>query len=618
MSSSQTLLLLLLLYNFLAPFACFQPGIIVSASSVAAEYHHPQQPQRHPQHQECFHHLPHVIQGGASVTPTAQKRLQPSTAVTSNTAISTVEYGSTAAATRASEWTSLRISISALNIHNSTMCLAVGQVVQSLDGSGAVTCTVDDIVTAALVQKFIEKEVALAILLQEERIRVQATKGPWLVTNMTGTMCSSYEVPTENATEGVTDADLVLYLSVTPSQQNWQMSSAICKVFDDNRPAVGVLNVPGALINAGDKMKLLYMLLHQLTHLLGFSYYFFSLANMVQMVSGIRGKPYSVPVLNSSTVVSAARKLFNCSLLTFIELEDTLTSNDMQYSHWKKRNVANELMADTTNGVQYSALTLAALQDLGYYDVDLSLAAPLQWGGEAGCTFLDIKCLVDSNTEWPQWFCSQNENALRCTNNRRSLGSCRVELNSQAFPTYFQYFSNTEQGGIWSTMDYCPYVSPWSSGSCTQSNTSATWFMTPMNLFSSTSRCLDASYVLPTNSPFTTAYGLCANITCDTAKQSVAIQVLGSSRAVGCTAGEILNLGVLSSSFASGGYVLCPAYDDVCTDINLAKYLGDSAVFIRPTWPLYVTVAILLQNMLLPSFSFFFFWDQHPVLLFMA
>ena len=64
-------------------------------------------------------------------------------------------------------------------------------------------------------------------------------------------------------------------------------------------------------------------------------------------------------------------------------------------THWEKRIFQNEAMTGTVHSSApvYSRLTLALLEDSGWYLTDYSRAQPLAWGAGAGCHFATKSCM---------------------------------------------------------------------------------------------------------------------------------------------------------------------------------------------------------------------------------
>ena len=85
----------------------------------------------------------------------------------------------------------------------------------------------------------------------------------------------------------------------------------------------------------------------------------------------------------------------------------------------------------------YSALTLAALEDSGWYRANYSTAEPLLWGRNKGCSFLSEKC-VGGSSGTLDGFCTvslspsppQPAGAYGCTPGHRSKGYCDLETKS--------------------------------------------------------------------------------------------------------------------------------------------------------------------------------------------
>lgn len=85
--------------------------------------------------------------------------------------------------------------------------------------------------------------------------------------------------------------------------------------------------------------------------------------------------------LSSPKVVAFVRKYFNCN---------TLPGALLDGSHWNSK-VFREIMTeyeDKSGGGAVSGLTLALLEDTGYYEmVDYGYAEGMGWGSGRGCAF---------------------------------------------------------------------------------------------------------------------------------------------------------------------------------------------------------------------------------------
>ena len=117
-----------------------------------------------------------------------------------------------------------------------------------------------------------------------------------------------------------------------------------------------------------------------------------------------------------------------------------------------------------------SAFTLAAFADMGFYEVDMSLAEPLPWGAKTGCDFSTKKCIGDNGPllgKKPRaYFCDIADEPL-CSLDRKFKGFCNIASWPPAISrAEFQYFSDKSLGGYYKEIDFCPIVSVFSNGNC--------------------------------------------------------------------------------------------------------------------------------------------------------
>mmetsp|Transcript_58955 Transcript_58955/g.138645 ORF Transcript_58955/g.138645 Transcript_58955/m.138645 type:complete len:725 (+) Transcript_58955:210-2384(+) len=136
-------------------------------------------------------------------------------------------------------------------------------------------------------------------------------------------------------------------------------------------------------------------------------------------------------------VQRAVRAHFDCPALEGAELEDA-GGEGTQLSHWEKRIFFSEYMTGSTqSGSQsvVSAVTLALLQDTGWYDVNLNGGSQLEWGLHAGCGFAQDKC--------PDLGCSNGGQAADeddvCAFDRSAIGYCDVDPLMDGCPVVLPY-----------------------------------------------------------------------------------------------------------------------------------------------------------------------------------
>ena len=166
-------------------------------------------------------------------------------------------------------------------------------------------------------------------------------------------------------------------------------------------------------------------------------------------------------------VASVVRDIFGCSSLVGAELENQPTSTGSCFgSHWEQRLFMNELMAPVDSHIAIkSALTLAALEDSGWFKANYSVAEPLLWGRGKGCSYVTSPCVSNGGTTALDGMCTQT-GAQGCTADHRARGQCNLVTYSTDLPTQYRYFTDPKVGGSLAEADYCPHYRSFTSGAC--------------------------------------------------------------------------------------------------------------------------------------------------------
>lgn len=100
----------------------------------------------------------------------------------------------------------------------------------------------------------------------------------------------------------------------------------------------------------------------------------------------------TVEMMVTPKVTAEIRKHFNCTKLEGAELEDQ-GGDGTALTHWEKRVMENEAMTGThTQSPVFSRITLALMEDSGWYKANYSMASPLKWGKNLGCDFAMRSC----------------------------------------------------------------------------------------------------------------------------------------------------------------------------------------------------------------------------------
>ena len=232
---------------------------------------------------------------------------------------------------------------------------------------------------------------------------------------------------------------------------------------DNGQPYVGIVvinkNVNYSRINSKEYFQ--SIILHEFTHILGFSsYYFINIFKNVFTKTDKFG--INRTYINSTKVLEVAKKYFNCSDIQGIELEN-YGGEGTAGSHWEARI----LLGDYMNGVIYteeqviSEFTLALLEDSEYYKANYFTGGLMRYGKNKGCSFLKEKCVNGTHEINPyfenEFYDSINSENLidpSCSSGRQSR-TYNAWWIHEDIPKNFQYFENETFGG-WPPADYCP------------------------------------------------------------------------------------------------------------------------------------------------------------------
>ncbi|ESP02771.1 hypothetical protein LOTGIDRAFT_212290 [Lottia gigantea] len=353
------------------------------------------------------------------------------------------------------------------------------------------------------------------------------------------TVCGEIEIPNEhleecnwcddnrefndyNSKTGVSNTDFILYVAAIKSDRCLQSTVAYAGHCQQeralDRPVAGYFSICPQSIstNKQDRLQLLSTLKHEILHALGFTASLFAfyrnengepltprqeISNKPEFDSSLRMYKWSANVvktirrpdwrLPSGTITKTVRMIvtpkvreevrrhFNCSTLEGAELEDQ-GIDGTAITHWEKRVFENEAMTGTyTQSSVISRITLAAMEDTGWFKANYSQAGHYEWGKGLGCDFVKQSCYHwmvtrEARNEDIYPYCKKvktNELWTDCTDNRHSVALCNLVEYKQSLPRKFQYFNGIEGvadsevgrfGGSVSLADYCPYLQEFS------------------------------------------------------------------------------------------------------------------------------------------------------------
>ena len=209
--------------------------------------------------------------------------------------------------------------------------------------------------------------------------------------------------------------------------------------------------------------------LHQFTHLLGFDINILKKKNLVRrqfVKSRIKGKSeISKFVVVSKNAIEKAREYYNCDNLEYLELNNKEVEIDVPFSHWEDRLLLGDYM---TSDVYYpdqaiSEITLALLEDLGWYEVNYYTGGLMRFGKNKGCDFINNDCIniINNSYALPTFyneFCS-SDSFSTCSSGRQSRGYCINNLYISSLDEYEEtlYKRNDFALGYGKdTVEFCP------------------------------------------------------------------------------------------------------------------------------------------------------------------
>lgn len=448
-----------------------------------------------------------------------------------------------------------------------------------------------------------------------------------------------------NGGPGMNETDFILYIATKYSSRCQQgrtvAYAAHCqqeKALD--RPVAGYFSVcPQSIAESWqERQQLLSTMKHEILHALGFTaglYAFYRDANGEPLTerSAVTGKPRSfdgmkamykwservvqnftrtdwmlksgpttkvISMLVTPKVREEVRRHFNCPTLEGAELEDQ-GIDGTAITHWEKRIFENEAMTGTyTQNSVISRITLALMEDTGWYKANYSNAGDYEWGKGLGCEFVEKSCYHWISTRlgrnlsiYP--YCrrvKRGELWTDCTHNRHAVALCNLVEYTTALPLQYQYFDTNQldsvpageelkYGGSVVLADYCPYLQEfsWTSqqkiirgSSCVLASNgleeAANYFG---ETYGNQSRCFNqkSQWILfkcaQATSPQHGGSG-CYQFSCSDEQGLV---VIVGDRSYPCTQkGFIHSVAFLSSGFRHTGTLICPDCQEVCGDLG--------------------------------------------------
>ena len=322
---------------------------------------------------------------------------------------------------------------------------------------------------------------------------------------------------------------------------------------------------------------LIMLLLHEITHVLGFSdnlYDYFQTNSTLTITKEINGIQRTL--FTGENVIKQAKRHFNCDNIEGIELENQGGDGSVG-SHWEARIMLGDYMISTDYPeIVISEISLALLEDTGWYYVNYYTGGLFRHGKGLGCDFLNNKCVYSDSsnyiTPFEREFCV-NTIDDRCSAGNIDRGECYIRNYVSEIESEYQYFNDKIIGG-YEPADYCPVALSYPSEnyyfySRCDSNGKNIYNLSPeyCETYGSNSICVLSSLKPQSSSSDSYKTARCHEvISCDTDTKSFILDI-----------GEVnLNCSGNYEEIEVEGYsgsIICPDYNRVCTGITKTKII---------------------------------------------
>jgi hypothetical protein len=249
----------------------------------------------------------------------------------------------------------------------------------------------------------------------------------------------------------------MLFVTSRPCIQDTTLAYARYCQFDVSsygyyRPIAGVVNFGPFGIDPSAESRPMQrgLVIHELTHALGFMYYTFNQGFIQWKWYNLTGwqhspvKPqnilhteYNPEIGHMVTRIvtpytrDAVREHYGCPGLDGAELENG-GGNETLLSHWEQRVFMNEYMTGTATPYPvYSNVTFSLFKDMGWYGVspNISNLDPFLWGHKMGCEFVNGSCKNwPLTTEKEGYRCSQSTPRGQCRFDFKGWAQCNIDM----------------------------------------------------------------------------------------------------------------------------------------------------------------------------------------------
>ena len=351
----------------------------------------------------------------------------------------------------------------------------------SSQSSGSSQNTTD----TALTKRAIEK----ARVTLQKLVKVKRLKDPVNIYSYRNIIPTQFHECANNRLINVVEADLIIFIRLVDMTDSVEKlikfpQTNIIRYIDDdenNRPFMATIIYNFIISENEDAIvqALSTIFLHAFTHILGFTKK--SLENKRLLSTKnvpedrINGIARTRTFVVGSNVLRIARNYFNCPSLDGVEIDDFTSLDGNDNIHWHGRILLGDYMiADIYYMDQaISEITLALLEDLGWYQVNYYTGGLMKFGKNKGCNFINNDCIQGSSnpyglkSSFQTEFCSNiYGNGFvygTCSSGRQSMGYClndysvgEIKQNDQS---YFRRSISSQYGySKYKLVEYCPIL----------------------------------------------------------------------------------------------------------------------------------------------------------------
>ena len=237
------------------------------------------------------------------------------------------------------------------------------------------------------------------------------------------------------------DTDLVIFINEIFGDEVKPAEVGIVQRNNIGRPTIGFIVLNPVILNkiGNNRQKeelMSIIILHEVTHILGFTRSILNEKYFLKTIvtNRINNSPQTKLSVNSTKALTKARNYFQCNNITGIEIDNKTFLEGEENIHWEGRLLLGDYMSSDIYYQEQviSEITLALLEDLGWYDINYYTGGLMKFGKYEGCNFIKKDCINSTSniSPFPNVFCDDEINDATCSSGRLSRGYCDIFFSS--------------------------------------------------------------------------------------------------------------------------------------------------------------------------------------------